>query len=322
MPTQPLIGVTTRIVRRLGGAVRNAIAGRLSLAGALRRPTASQTHLGHTLAEDADARPDPGQAPRAPHPRTVPAAPPSHLAKPNHRARRLFRTSRRHRAPATPAPFSPDDNSPFTPENMPGLLPEAAAFFNTPLEDLDPVLLQFSLRAFAEKLVELLPPETGLADADALFADLRARFAGLLDEPAPDTAPPETPPTPADPMPPAQRASSTAPPPPSPLAPPEASSPVLLSALPPSSEAQAPHPPNHPATIVAAVPPAALDTAPVSPDRPQSGAHINSFRLNTNHHLFHRCRRLLQACRAAFRRFLVPTRALRHWHYAARASPA
>ena len=327
VPTQPLSGVASRLVRRLGGAVRNAIAGSLSLAGALRRPTAPQTPVGHAVAADAGARPDPGQAPRARNARAMTAAPSSHPAEPGRRARRLFRTSRRHLVPTTPAPFSPDDNSPFTPENMPGLLPEAAAFFNTPLEDLDPALLAFSLRVFAEKVAELLPQETGLADADALFADLRARFAGLLDELAPDAWPPETPPTPADPMPLAQRASPAAPPPssrvpsePAPPAPPEASSSVLLPAPPPSLQAQAPHPPHHPATVIAAVPPAEPDTAPVPPDQPQSGARINSFRLNTNH-LFHRCRRLLHACRAAFCRFLVRARAPRHWCYAARASP-
>src|ERR1700758_448258 len=216
VPAQPLSGVASRLVRRLGGAVRNAIAGSLSLAGALRRPTAPQTPVGHTQAAGADARPEPRQAPCARHPRTTSSAQPSHPERPGRLVRLLSRTPR-HRVPLTPAPFSPDDNSPFTPENMPGLLPEAAAFFNTPLEDLDPALLRFSLRAFAEKLAELLPPETGLADADDLFADLRARFAAFLDEPGLDDGSPlQTSATPADPTPPAQRASSAAPPQPTP----------------------------------------------------------------------------------------------------------
>ncbi|HUB50337.1 MAG TPA: hypothetical protein VMB73_35655, partial [Acetobacteraceae bacterium] len=63
MPAQPLSGVASRLARRIGGAVRNAIAGSLSLAGALRRPTAPQTPVGHTVAADAGARPQPRQAP-------------------------------------------------------------------------------------------------------------------------------------------------------------------------------------------------------------------------------------------------------------------
>jgi hypothetical protein len=211
---------------------------------------------------------------------------------------------------------------------MPGLLPEAAAFFNTPLEELDPAILPFMLRAFATKVAELLPPETGLADADALFADLRARFAGLLDKPAPDAAPSEAPATPADLNPHAQRASPAAPPPPSPpeasppvllsLPLPEVSKPVLHSSPPPPPEARAPQPPHAAATTVAAAPPCAPDAASVSPDHPQSDASL--LRYSTKN-LYHRCRWLLQACRAALRRFLVRTCALRHWCYAARASP-
>jgi len=322
VPAQPLSGVATRLVRRLGGAVRNAIAGSLSLAGALRRPAAPQSPVGHTQAADADARPQSGQAPRARHPRTTSSAQPSHLVRPGRLVRLLSRTPR-HRAQPTAAPFSPEDNSPFTPENMPGLLPEAAAFFNTPLEDLDPALLRFSLRIFAERLAELLPPETGLADADDLFADLRARFAAFLDEP--DAPPSQAPLTPADPTPPAQRASSAAPPQPTPPAPPEALPPVLLSSPPPSPEAQAPHPPPHPAAItVAAAPPAAPEPAsvpaPISQDHSQALARTNQFRFRTKL-LFHRCHQLLHACRATFRRLQVRTRALRHWCYAARASP-
>jgi len=317
VPAQPLSGVASRLARRIGGAVRNAIAGSLSLAGALRRPAAPQSPVGHTQAAGADARPEPRQAPRARHPRTTSPARPSHPERPGRLARLLSRTPR-HRVPLTPAPFSPDDNSPFTPENMPGLLPEAAAFFNTPLEDLDPALLRFSLRIFAERLAELLPPETGLADADDLFADLRARFAAFLDEP--DAPPSQAPLTPADPTPPAQRAS-----PPAPLeaSPPAVSSPPVFSSpqLPPPPEAQAPHAPPHSAAItVAAAPPAAPDTAPISPDHPQALGHTHSFRISSKP-LFHRCRQLLRACRAAFRRFLVRTRVLRHWCYAARASP-
>jgi hypothetical protein len=164
--------------------MRKAIAGGVTLAGALRRPAASQPRIGHAVVRNADVCPARRLEPLARRPHTAaPAAP----AQP-HRTGWLARF---HRSSPQPAPcshgqFAADNNAPFTLEEFPGLLPEACAFFNTPLEDLDPEILPCLLAAFAESVAALLPPELGMTDPQELFSDLWDHFGAPLYGPMPD----------------------------------------------------------------------------------------------------------------------------------------
>jgi len=193
LATQPHHGVAARLARRLGGAVRNTIAGSLALAGALRRSAAPQPGIGHAVARNADARLAPSQA-RAP--RRLCIVPPIPSSRPGQFAHWLGR--RRHAAPSIPAPavpapsipsFRANSDAPFTQEEFPGLSPEACAFFSTPLQDLDPELLHRLLGAVAETVAKLMPPEAGMTDAQELFSLLQRRFDAVPDPAMPDRPP-------------------------------------------------------------------------------------------------------------------------------------
>ena len=330
---QPRTGVGACLLRRLGGAVRNAIAGSLSLAGALRRPNTSQTRIGHPVDRNADARPASGH-PHAPH--TATPVPP--------RPSWLLRLLVRHHRPAPSAnqPFDADSNAPFTPEEFPGLSPEACAFFSTPLEDLDPAILPSLLAAFAEKIADLLPPEAGIADAQELYSTLRDGFAGLLGDTrlgVPTDAQwdaaqailaetlPDAQVTPAEPSP---HAADVCP---NPLAAPW--TPPLAHAIPhrplppvapaPPREAQATDQP-HDAHLAAAT---ETETSPDAAFLPGSIMYGRAPALNRDHSFsdgtnqaFHRCGRLFRRCRSCFLPGLLRMVHARHWCYAARASPS
>lgn len=122
---------SVRLLRHLGGMVRNAIVGRLALAGVLRRPAASQSGIGHTVVRKAQARPAPEQVLCARRLRSTPPAPSSQSSRPGWLARLLGRrlpvsVSREH--------VTHDRDTNVSPQQRPGLIPNARPFFNTPLE--------------------------------------------------------------------------------------------------------------------------------------------------------------------------------------------
>ena len=192
LASPPHQGVRAHLLRRIGGAVRSAIAGGLSLAGALRRPAAPQAAPGHAEVRSAGARPAPGQPPRARRPRSVPgrmAAPGP--AVPSSRHGGIASWLGRSRPSALPDRplFFPGDDTPFTPENCPGLGPELCKILNTPLEDCDPHILRVVLAAFARTIADAMPPDPGAPDARELFASLWGRFSDILPDAGPDDMP-------------------------------------------------------------------------------------------------------------------------------------
>ena len=355
-------GVGARLVRRLGGAVRKTIAGGVTLAGALRRPAASQPRIGHPVVRNADVCPACAPEPRARRPHAAPPAP-SQPRRPVWLTRLLHRRCRQP-APSGYGQFAADNNAPFTLEEFPGLLPEACAFFNTPLEDLDPEILPRLLGVFAEKIVHLIPPELGITDPQELFSDLWDRLGAPLYGALPGVpadaeqdAPLATPvrPSPAEqiasphPLPhppsavamvspdPLPEASSHAPAPAIPNTPlalphpsPEPSPPAPTGPLAGASFLSPPSPPDAPA----AEPP---HHAPITAAASETAAHAASMLgpvsrgdtpvLNRGGVLL--CR-IESACqrhgrflrRAFFHRSPLRTLPSRHWCYAARASPA
>lgn len=188
----PRYGIASRLLRRFGGAVRNVIAGGSSLAGALRRQSASQPGIGHTMARNAVARPAPRHAQSPRRPRASHPVQPSLPARPGFLPRWLARRARRRAARISSAWFPANPDVPFTPESYPGLCPELCAILNTPLEDLDPAILRIMLESLAKTIAEIMPPEAGLTDADSVFSTLWTRLAGALEEPTPDPSPAAT----------------------------------------------------------------------------------------------------------------------------------
>ena len=181
--SQPRHGAGARFVRRLGSAVRDAIAGGLAHAGVLRRrPAASRPGIGDDrVAQDADAGPAPVRAPRTRRPRTRAVVAPSQPVRPDlpapTRRRRFARFGRKR--------FSGPDVMHFTPEAFPALTLEACAFLNTPLEDCDPDIVLFLFSGLAEYLTAL-PEGVDMPDPMAVFATLWARLGNLGREALPD----------------------------------------------------------------------------------------------------------------------------------------
>lgn len=175
-------GIGARFFRRLGGAVRGAIAG-IARAATRRRPatTPPRPQAARNIETPAATR-------QARPPRRPSAAKP---AQPGWIARRLGLGRQRSRRPRLPSL----GNAPFTPETCPGLTLQDCAFLNTPVEDCDPEVLRPLLSALAQHIAAALPPELGMSDPQAVFATLWGRL-GCETTPAP--APPEHP----DPAPP------------------------------------------------------------------------------------------------------------------------
>jgi len=217
LSTQIHQGGTTRFFRRIGGAVRNAIAGRVALTGGIaftgrvrRAPAAKpgrnppalryspphdpapQNHASQDHASrDPAAPPRPGR-PRAPRPKSAAApVPPPQPTRPGWFAR-WFRPSRPQSASANwpaPADFG---KTPFTPEAYSGLSAEDCAILNTPVGECDPNLLALILSVLVEHIADRLPPELGL-DSKALFSMLWDRMGPLPGEAARDAPPAEQP---------------------------------------------------------------------------------------------------------------------------------
>lgn len=195
-PTQiPRQGVAARCLRRLGGAVRGALAG-LPLAGRRRRPATPQPSRTSSAPTDLPTpnKPTQQRAPRRPR-AAAPAAPPASAARPGWIAR-WFGLTRHHPAPLGRPPAADNDDAPYTPETHPGFTPEICEILNTRVEDCDPELLRLVLAVFAQHLAEELPPELGL-DVRALFSTLCDCFGAADSETAPH-APPAEPPVPPD----------------------------------------------------------------------------------------------------------------------------
>lgn len=185
LSSQPRQGVGARLLRRLGGAVRSAIVGGITLAGALRRPAAARTS---PAAQGPEAS-VPGRL-RVPH-RPHTALPPRSLLP------RLLAglLSRRHRDSASigsPAFLSQGD-APFTPEQWPQLSAKACAILNTPLEECDPATLELLFSTLAQHLSEVMSPEATSADREARLPNLWARLSAALGDAEADTALPAPP---------------------------------------------------------------------------------------------------------------------------------
>ena len=292
-------GVGARLLRRLGGAVRNAIAGSLALAGAVRRPAASQPGLGHTVARNAEARPALG-GPAAARAQRAAAVAPSNPAPAGRRRPTQARTT-----------FFPEDpNVPITPETVPGLGPEICAVLNTPLGECDPEVLRILLASLAIAIGHSMPAESGFVDPQGLFSSLWDRFAGLLDQPPPDAPAPAAPTAPA----------------PAPMT--QAPSPALTPAQPDPSPAPRPEPqtakqPHDSVIHTADIRPAAPDTdalpSPLFHGQSPAPHHHCPFRFQTE---WRRRSRTLRVPRSPLRGNPRQPMPLRRWCYAARASPA
>jgi len=296
LASQPRQGVGARLLRRLGGTVRNAIAGSRVLAGALRQQAASYPGIGRAEPHSADARPAAVQTPLPRRPHTVPLAPPSRPVRAPWLARLLCR--RRRPARFSHPPFPTDPDALFSAETFPGLPPEFRTFLNMPLEECDPEMLRVVLMALAATIADAMPPEAGLTDAGAVFSTLWGRLAGSLDDPGPDTLPAPVLLTPAPPVPdaPVQTA----------YVPVRSSVPLTRPRLPARTAAS-------PSAPMAAL---ALSTdPPIPPNAP--GA---SFRDRGNHAVPRLRRHVRGACPPCrcFPSWRLPPR---HRSYAARASP-
>ena len=174
-------GVGARFFRRFGGAVRQAIAGGIALAGGRRGQAAPQA--GRNPA--APQNPAPSSRPRRTR-RPHAAAPPAQPIRPGWFARWFGR--HRHQ-PLDQGCFRGSDSGLFTPETHPGFSPDVCALLNTPIEECDPDLLCLVLAVFAGHLAGNLPPELGMTDAKAVFATLCGRFGAVLGEPGPPGSP-------------------------------------------------------------------------------------------------------------------------------------
>ena len=211
-----------------------------------------------------------------------------------------------------------DQDAPFTPQAFPGLSLEFCNILNTPLEDLDPDTLRLLLAAFAQTIVNAMPPEFGMT-AGSLFSSLSDRVAAL-GVAMPDAPPPAAldaaPVAPAHAVPHAPGAPPHPPAAASPAAPPQALPNLPLVSPAPLPEAPAADLPHH-APIAAA----AAQITPVT----ASGRALRGCRpsfLYRTKHAFCRCRLLFCSCGSFFRSVRLQRLPPRHWCYAARASPA
>jgi len=191
-PTQNPQGSSARIFRRLGGAVRGAISGGVALAA--RRPEAVKPNRAPPQPRDPAAPPAPRRS-RLPR-----AAVPAPTAERRGWFARWF-GSRRSRPAGLADPAMPPGRGRrraskdplFTPKTHPGLSPEACAFFNTPVGECDPEMLQQVLALLAEQIAGAIGPGLGM-DAEALFSHICGRLGvtpGAAGADAPSAPPPE-----------------------------------------------------------------------------------------------------------------------------------
>jgi len=210
-------GIGARVLRGVGGIVRNVVAGSIALTCGMRRPAAPKPSRNPSAPRYFSGLRNP--TPRDPAPRDFPlfgnlAALPSssrpraarrpRLAAPVSPVRpgwfaRCFPPNRRRPASSNRLESPAFGSAPFTPEAYPGLSPDACAFFNTPVEECDPDTLSVILSALAEHIADRLPTERAL-DARALLSALSGRLGAVPGEAGPDV-PPAVEPAPAPAMP-------------------------------------------------------------------------------------------------------------------------
>jgi len=230
-PSQSRQRVGTRLVRRLGGAVRSAIGSAINLARAVRRPAVSRHHA-------AAQAPAPSRV-RVPRPRHAPSTSPALRAWAAKQTKAPTKQAaegaaplplpwlahllarRQHRLAATSRPAWPNQGDiHFTPQAFPQLSAKACAVLNTPLKDCDPKTLRLLVSTFTQHINQVMSPEAGITDPAAAFPNLLHRLNAALADTNADASlsitPPAVPATPADavpdapPQPPAQ-APTTAP---------------------------------------------------------------------------------------------------------------
>ena len=212
-PTQTHRGGGARFFRRLGGAVRGAIAGGIEIVSGHRRPAAAKPSRTPRKPRDPAAP----SRPRRPHqPRTTA---PDQPAKRRGWFARWFGPSQRQAEQAAPVQADAPTRQPrparkkdklFSPETHPGLTQEDCDFLNTPLGQCDPEKLRVLADALSQQIAAVMGPGLGM-DADALFSTFCERLfisqgAAAPDappseepSPAPDTARAAAPDAPADP---------------------------------------------------------------------------------------------------------------------------
>ncbi|HET8995721.1 MAG TPA: hypothetical protein VFN42_03555 [Acetobacteraceae bacterium] len=181
--SKPRQGIGARLARGFGGVVRKAFA-------VLSHPRCRQPRAAAPAGGNAPAsRPGQSSLSRKRQPRPAPAA---SVAPPARRGwlARCFGLRRGPRPASRPC-RSPD--APFTPETCPGLTAEDCAFLNTPVEDCDPEVLRQLLGALAQRIAAILPPDSGIADAQAMFAMLWTRLGAPAAQPDATAAPQQQP---------------------------------------------------------------------------------------------------------------------------------
>ena len=198
LATQTPQGVGARVVRRFGqwgarwGTALHNAAGRL-------RPWKPAPRA--RIARDADGPPAPIPAhtpPQSPATASVPAPRPDML-------RWLAGVSFGTRAAAGARSHHKRHDGPLTLEEFPGIAPEALAFFNTPMDESDPELLQCVLEGFAELIEPFLSGRGRAPNAQDVFRALSNRLAAArakAADAAPATPPVQPEPPPVQPEPP------------------------------------------------------------------------------------------------------------------------
>jgi hypothetical protein len=157
LATPPRKGIGARIVRglgRVGAALHGAVAGRL------RRRASGSDRL---VAPDADGS-TAGMPARAP---------------------------RQARRTPIGVPELHHDLA-FTEAAFPDLSPAAREFFNTPVEDCDPVMLGLVLEQLAGAIADMMTPQEGMQNARDVFLALNSRLGALtggMQGTPPETAP-------------------------------------------------------------------------------------------------------------------------------------
>ena len=193
LASQPHQGVGARFVRGLGGAVRTIVSGGITLAGSLRRQAAPTPAPNPQAGRDLEASVPP-EAPRSP------CDPSSAVPVPRSLAAAFIAHSLRRRRPVRFGRRASirRDNRPFTPEENPGLSPEACAFFSTPFEEGDPAMAALMFSTLEQYITEVMAGGPAIRDTDALLATIWARMGTLAGEARPDVAPAEAPHTVTD----------------------------------------------------------------------------------------------------------------------------
>ena len=175
--------------------MRSVIVSGITLAGALRRPAPALTAGAQTSREHAAARaPESLASRRARMPPRLHTALPARLLLPHWLAAPLLARRR-----CRPASLTQGETH-FTPEAFPQLSPKACAVLNTPLKECDPKTLDLLVSTFTRYIGEIISPEAGITDLEAILPNLWHRLNAALADTKADTSLPTTPqPVPAVP---------------------------------------------------------------------------------------------------------------------------